>query len=182
MHTSASPSRIKLPGFFVFWWSYTDVSGVTRDCAICFKAPGAVQPSAWIDLIEEVSKGPEIPDAVIFVYLDLDSENYLKGKRDETVATYLQRFEGRISSFESKFGLVKNAIDTTTLLNLSTRKEEIEWSKRVKNEFSDILQTGLNRIFTAEEVIVEAPPGFQFIKHSGGVAKKLDLFYVQSRG
>lgn len=182
MHTSASPSRIKLPGFFVFWWSYTDTYGVLRDCAICFKAPGAVQPSAWIDLIEEVSKGPEIPDAVIFLYLDSDKKNYLVGKNDETVVTYLNRFDGRALYFEMLYKVDSGNFIINKILKPLNNSIKIEWNKRIKNQMPLIFQAGLDRIFTAEEVVIEAPPGFQFMKHSGGKLKKSRCFLRAEQG
>lgn len=83
---------MKLHGFYVYWWSHEDASGVLRDFAVCFKAPGAVQPTAWLDLCEEVSKGPESPDSVLLIHLKEDSKEFLKGISSPNFADSLVRF------------------------------------------------------------------------------------------
>lgn len=167
---------MKLPGFYVFWWPYEDAAKVQRDCAVCFKAPGEVQTAAWVDLIEEVSKGPELPDAVILLYLHQDASNFQKGRCDQNVMTSLSRFERRFPCFEVEFDLNGGTTVTKAFGKLASSHDEIEWPDRVAKSLSSMLQTGLERIFCTDHVIIEAPPGFEFIKHGNGNQKRSRTF------
>lgn len=171
-----SPTSVKLPGFFVFWWSYEDAAKVQRDCAVCFKAPGEVQVSAWVDLIEEVSKGPELPDAVILMYLRQDALNFQKGRGDQNVAVSLSRFEKRFPYFEVELDLKGEPTTTKAFGKFAASQDELEWIDRVKKNLPSMLQAGLDRIFCADHVIIEAPPGFEFIKHGNGNQKRSRTF------
>jgi hypothetical protein len=163
MHTG---SVGKLSGFYVFWWQYLDASGTTRDCAVCFKSPGIVQQSAWTELIEDVSKGPELPDAVVFLYLLQDAESFNAGKNHPNVSNSMIRFESRIPCFQTGIDLKGGAVINAVLGNPRVEIDVNDWSARITSSLDQLLLAGLHSIFSADSVIIEAPAGFEFVKHS----------------
>ncbi len=157
---------IKLPGFYIFGWQYQDIAGTLRDCAVCFKSPGEVQPAAWAELIEEISKGPELPDAVLLMYLQHDVANFTQGRDDINVINSLIRFEKRFPCFQLEANLGDATFATKLLGSPQIAVDEVEWSNRVSQNRESLIQAGLNAVFDADSVVIEAPAGFEFVKHA----------------
>lgn len=157
---------IKLPGFYVFWWPYQDAAGTLRDCAVCFKSPGEVQPTAWTELIEEISKGPELPDTVVLMYLKHDIANFNQGKDDVNVINSLIRFENRFPCFQLEVNLADATFTTNLLGSPLIAVDQTEWSDRIFQNRERLFQAGLDGIFDADSVVIEAPAGFEFVKHT----------------
>ena len=153
-----------------------------RDCAVCFKAPGAVQPTAWLDLCEEVSKGPEPPDSVLFIYLKEDSKEFSKGKDDPNFVNSLVRFKNRFPCYSLSFGLLNGDIECNTVQSSLGSAEDEVFFGYVTERFEQILLAGLELIFSVGQIIVAAPPGFEFVRHSGNRLKRSRVFLRAEQG
>ena len=171
-----SPIGVKLPGFYVYWWEYFDSAGINRDCAVCFKAPGEIQATAWMDLIEEVSKGPELPDTVLIIYLKQDATHFEKGRDDLNVRISLARFEKRFPCYQVAICLADGSVTIADVGEPSAISRESNLNALDPRKLKEILQVGLQRIFAADHVIVAAPPGFEFIRHGGNIQKRSNVF------
>ena len=153
-----------------------------RDCAVCFKAPGAVQQTAWLDLSEEVSKGPEAPDSVLFVYLKEDTEEFAKGKDDPNFVNSLVRFKNRFPCYSLSFCLQNGQLECSAIQSSLDVAGEIAFFSLLTDRFQQILSAGLELIFTADEIILPAPAGFEFVRHSGERLKRSTVFLRAEQG
>ena len=60
-----SPTLKEPPGFFVFRWSPETPILNCADFAFVYKVPGSLESAAFADLIENVCRGPVVPDVVV---------------------------------------------------------------------------------------------------------------------
>lgn len=147
-----------------------------RDCAVCFKAPGAVQPAAWLDLCEEVSKGPESPDSVLFIHLEEDSKEFLKAIGSPNFAASLVLFKNRFPCYSLSFSLLNGNISCDTVQSSRSGAADDAFHIYLTEQFEQILLAGLQLIFSVNQIIVAAPPGFEFVRHSGSRLKRSRVF------
>lgn len=155
---------------------------MVRDCAVCFKAPGAVQPTAWLDLCEELSKGPESPDSVLFIYLKEDSKEFLKGRDDANFINYLVRFKNRFPCYSLAYDLSTGTTYCDTVQSSANPADRKIFFTFLNSSFEQILLAGLQQIFSVGQIIVAAPPGFEFLRHSGNRLKRSRVFLRAEQG
>lgn len=153
------------PGFFAFRWCPAEPIVDCADFAFVYKVPGSLEAAAFADLIENVCRGPIVPDVVVLVHVREDPSNFLAFLETPQAVDALIRFKERLPLISVEIGLSSFRIVARVILpkRWSNGKE-----LRVKLQASapEWLNAGLSKVFSPDRVIIQAPSGFAFHKPS----------------
>jgi hypothetical protein len=152
------------PGFFSFRWQPKIAIEGFRDVAIVYKVPGRTDLSAIPDLIEQVCRGPFVPDAVVLVHLKQDTDFALAFKEGAT-ANALVRFNGRLPLLRYEIP-IQGGSPTVVTVRPEIGNSTKGLKKCLVDKFDEWVDVGLQKVFDPAKVIVNAPAGYAYQKPS----------------
>ncbi len=154
-------------GFFCYAHQSPRGADLPRTYAFAYKPPGPLQAGALDQVILEVCRGPNIPDAVVVLGVKGDTKDELR-KQLKTHATKLSRtrIQARIPLLSANFDLTTGSLDLE-LLDNSFSARTAEFQQDIVNSYNDCLISGLRAVFNPNDVILKAPPGYAYQKPSG---------------
>jgi hypothetical protein len=152
-----------VPGFFSFRWSRAGSVDGYEDVAVVFKVPGRTDLAALSDVLEDVCKGPFVPDAVLLLHI-ADDQDVGPALASGAAAHALVRFKGRLPLLRLVVDLRKSSSKPIGAAGSSAKT--VAFRSAVATELDKVIEAGLTRVFDPPEIILEAPAGFAFQKPS----------------
>ncbi len=153
-------------GFFCFSHIVKTSKDVEHRYAFAYKPPGKIQRGTLDELMLSICKGPHLPDVVVVVGLEEDTEDLLMQLRSNNSQIAQQRLISRIPLIYTKLGLITGKAKMT-LLDLSFKRRSAEFKIVIENSIKNWLSSGLYEIFEQKEVVLRAPSGYTYENPSG---------------
>lgn len=160
--------------FFVFTHTVKS-AGDALTLAVVYKPPGPVIQGAVEDVLKSLSKGPFLPDAVVFLTIaqDVQCDWMAELARPTVEATWL-RFKGRSCLKRATICLQTGDVATFTAKE-PHGASSWDFADTLKGDLAGVLKSGLLSIFDSPEVVLVAPPGYTYQKPSG----KSERFFLK---
>lgn len=156
--------------FFRFTFQHPKSGGDQRSFSIAYKPPGPMKTGAVQELVLDVCRGPNLPDAVILLGVKEDATGRLWETLDsDAVAIARQRIAGRIPLIYAALSIRSGSVETK-VLDRAFRGQKPAIQKILKGDVSKWMKAGLEAAFPVADVVLTAPPGYAYQKPSGARA------------
>ena len=151
-----------MKGYFAFDWSHIAGDNRRLDFRFLFKPTGTLSEGDLSDAIESSVAAVLFPDVIAIICI-ADEVDAIKIAFNSPI---LRQAANRASN---KVSLCICSFDEYGRLSVASflRNNISTVRKIVKQETEQIVNAGLTKLFSASHVLVNAPPGFAFVKPSG---------------
>lgn len=160
---------------FLIYRHDVDKENYGRTMAIVYKPPGPVLPGVVVDVLRSLARGPNLPDAIVFLGIKEDDACDLASELSgPTLETEWLRFKGRSILKCAEVSLRTGAVHVSTAREAITDISD-EYDALLTARLSEILESGLRAVFQPKDVVLLAPPGYAYQKPSG----KRERFFLK---
>lgn len=154
-------------GFFCFTHLVPQKKGPDLRYAFAYKPPGPIQRGALEQLMVDLCRGPQIPDAVVVLALSEESGGDMSVALQAGNAKLAQqRLLGRIPLILAKYSL-RTGLVKTHLLDRYFKAREVEYVCDINAGAEKWMGSGLQTVFDPATVVLQAPSGYAYQKPSG---------------
>lgn len=152
-----------MKGYFDFDWNFEGNQNLGRaDFRFLFKPPGALKTGNLSDAIEDSLHRVLFPDVIAIICMDMEFDILVASFKNSDLLQAANRASNRTSIVVLSYDKHGEVSRLSFIRNPQGDVEDI-----LRRYVSDYTQAGVNNIFSAPHVLIQAPPGYTFLKPSG---------------